>query len=260
MPAIYDQIGKTYTSTRAADPRIAERIAALLALPKSRRILDVGAGTGNYSRAIAESGYKVTALEPSQTMRDQGKQHPHLKWIAGSAEELPFPENSFDGVMMTLCIHHFANWFKAFSEAKRVCPDGPIVILSFDTSFESNFWLHDYFPAFKSLDEEWMPRLGEIQSYVEQTLDLSFSFERFSLPHDLVDNFAAANWQRPEFYLDPIAQAGISSFAKSPREEVEAGLASLREDLKTGVWNQKHGYLKNRTSLDVGYVFLKFSA
>lgn len=54
MAANYDTIGKTYTSTRAADPRITRRLIDLLALPENSSIIDIGAGSGNYSHALTD--------------------------------------------------------------------------------------------------------------------------------------------------------------------------------------------------------------
>jgi len=64
-PELYDGIGRTYASTRHADPRIAAAI--LDALGDARTVLNVGAGSGNYE----PSDRDVVALEPSQVMIDQ---------------------------------------------------------------------------------------------------------------------------------------------------------------------------------------------
>ncbi len=257
MTTLYDSIGKTYSKTRAADPRITKRLVDLLQLPSGSCLLDIGAGTGNYSLALAEHGYHVTALEPSRIMRDQGKQHSRLTWIEGLAEDLPFESESFDAVVMTLCIHHFSDWRKAFKEASRVSRDGPIIILTFDPDFESRFWLFDYFPDFVKIDREWLPQIAEMRDYLSNTLGLSMSFHRFPLPSDIMDRFAAAGWAKPELYLNDTFRSGISSFARISEERVESGLAKLKEDLDSGSWNRKFGYLRKYGSLDVGYVFLE---
>ncbi|MEM9282953.1 MAG: class I SAM-dependent methyltransferase [Verrucomicrobiota bacterium] len=107
MPTIYDKIGDSYSQTRQADDRIVDRIIELLDLPSGAHNLDVGAGTGNYSMALADRGFKTTAMEPSPVMSDQAPSHTDVKWIAGSAEALPFESNAFDGAILILCIHHF---------------------------------------------------------------------------------------------------------------------------------------------------------
>lgn len=73
MTTEYDRIGKTYTSTRAADPRISQNLIELLKLPPNSSIIDIGAGSGNYSLALAEHGFRVTAVELSEIMRKQEK-------------------------------------------------------------------------------------------------------------------------------------------------------------------------------------------
>lgn len=56
MP-IYDSIGQQYARTRVPDPRIVHMLIDLLNLPKGSTIADVGAGTGGYSRLLAEQGF-----------------------------------------------------------------------------------------------------------------------------------------------------------------------------------------------------------
>ncbi len=257
MKTIYDTIGKSYLATRAADPRITERLIDLLHLPSGSSILDVGAGTGNYSQAMAEAGYHVSAIEPSQVMREQGKEHLQLNWFAGCAEDLPFEDEVFDGVMMTLCMHHFADWQKAFIEAQRVVGSGPIVLLSFDAEFKSEFWLLDYFPRFAEDDKKVFPKLSVLKEFATSVLETSFEISRFPLPIDLVDHFLAAGWARPEVYLDEEYQDGISSFSKIDKRLLKQGLKKLSNDLESGEWHRRYGFLKEKELYDVGYVFLK---
>ena len=69
--SLYDKIGITYRQTRRADPRIVEKLITLLNLAAGTCIADVGAGTGNYSNALADAGFTVRAIEPSPIMRAQ---------------------------------------------------------------------------------------------------------------------------------------------------------------------------------------------
>ncbi len=258
MSARYDQIGKTYTSTRAADPRIVQRILALLDLPLGSTILDVGAGTGNYSQVLAELGLQVHAIEPSLVMREQAKSHPRLHWYAGSAEDLPFPDGHFDGVIMTLCIHHFSDWQRGLREAMRVSKRGPLVVLGFDIEFEYDFWLYDYIPEFIEVDQILGPTIGELAQFTEQELKVVFHKEAFPLPRDLVDHFACADWARPHNYLEKRYRDGISTFHKLDQQKMQAGLDRLQADLDDGTWQEKYGELLKREEFDQGYVFMRF--
>jgi protein-L-isoaspartate O-methyltransferase len=67
----YDSIGRNYNQNRTADHRVLAAINELLELPLGSAIADVGAGTGNYSNALADLGYKLEAVEPAGEMRRQ---------------------------------------------------------------------------------------------------------------------------------------------------------------------------------------------
>lgn len=118
--AIYDSIGKIYSKSRLPDSRIVDAVVNLLSLPKESAIADIGAGTGGYSRAIADQGFLVYAVEPSSVMRSQSIPHPQVEWVNGYAEDIPLPSASFDAVISILAIHHFSHLEKAIREMNRV--------------------------------------------------------------------------------------------------------------------------------------------
>src|SRR5262245_25113579 len=90
-PDKYDRIGLGYAKHRHADPRLVDAIIRLLDLPKGSAIADVGAGSGNYGRALADRGFTVKAVEPSKVMREQAAVHAGVEWLPGVAESLPLP-------------------------------------------------------------------------------------------------------------------------------------------------------------------------
>ena len=118
--AKYDLIGKVYSRTRQADPRITKAIIDELRLTLPSTVADIGAGTGNYSVGLAQHGFQVLAVEPSRTMIEQGEQHQNLEWIKGFAEKLPLASSSVDGVVSILATHHFKNLEEGLSEMVRV--------------------------------------------------------------------------------------------------------------------------------------------
>ena len=76
------------------------------------RILDLGAGTGRFSAALARvSGATVVALEPSAAMRTLCRVNspPEVLVVGGTAQAMPFRDNTFDAVWASQVIHHIAD-------------------------------------------------------------------------------------------------------------------------------------------------------
>jgi SAM-dependent methyltransferase len=240
-PARYDRIGTTYTRTRRADPRVAARLHT--ALGDARRVVNVGAGTGNYEPEDRD----VIAVEPSPTMYSQRREDaaPVVRAVAGA---LPFPDATFDASLAVFTVHHWPDPERGLEELRRVARRQ--VFLSFDPVLDHEFWLTtDYFPEILSLDT-----YGDAHASVGITRVLDVrTVEPMPVPADCVDGFAACYWNRPEAYLDPDVQAGISCLAMLPADVRERGTAHLRADLESGQWDARHGELRAMTELDVGY-------
>jgi ubiquinone/menaquinone biosynthesis C-methylase UbiE len=128
--ALYDVIGRTYAQTRKNDPRIAEKLLEILASSQASTVVDIGAGTGSYASVLAEYGYRVFAVEPSETMRSQAIVHPEIKWINGYADKLPLPDQSVDAAIIMLAFHHFQDYRQALCETHRVVGNGQIVLFT----------------------------------------------------------------------------------------------------------------------------------
>ena len=254
MP-IYNSIGQQYSKTRVPDIRIVQAIIDLLNLPKGSIIADIGAGTGGYSLALANQGFSVYAVEPSLIMRSQSEKHPQIEWFPGYAEALPLPDNSVNGVISILTIHHFSNLEQAFKEMHRIIKSGVIVLLTFDIRFAQKIWLYDYFPWLWEDALRFLP-LNELANLIQVNTTRRVEAIPFLLPYDLSDLFAAAAWRRPELYLHPEVRAGISSFALANKRVIESGVKSLAADLSSGQWDAKYGEIRSLTEIDVGYRFL----
>ncbi|MBW4528928.1 MAG: class I SAM-dependent methyltransferase [Phormidium tanganyikae FI6-MK23] len=141
----YDTIGKTYARTRNSDRRIAAKLVEILSDLQASTIADIGAGTGAYAIVLAEQGYQVIAVEPSQTMRSQAPTHFAIQWIDAYADNIPLPDQSVDAAIIMLAFHHFQNYQRSLQEICRITKNGQIVLFTFDLAFASQFWLTKYF-------------------------------------------------------------------------------------------------------------------
>jgi len=241
--ALYDHIGRSYTTTRATDERVAARIWA--ALGDARTVVNVGAGTGSYEPPDRE----LTAVEPSAVMRAQ-RPPGAAPAVAASAEALPFADGAFDAAMAVLTLHHWTDWRAGCAELRRVARER-VVVFSWDPSYVHRMWLGpEYFPG---MGEE---NVAGFPSLADQAAALRADIEVVPVPADCRDGFFSAYWRRPEAYLDPDVRAGISTLARRSPRELDGGLRRLRADIASGAWARRHADLLELDELDLGYRLL----
>ncbi|MBN1533043.1 MAG: class I SAM-dependent methyltransferase [Spirochaetes bacterium] len=255
---VYDSIGDNYNETRRADERILSSVLSLLKCPPGSLVADIGAGTGNYSYELARLHYTVHALEPSDRMRRQRRDHENLAWFSGSAERMPLDGNCYDGVVCILATHHFSSLEKAYGEMHRILRrSGTLVVFTADPRMaEEGCWIRDYFhPHYESACGS-LPERGSVVALVEDLFASPVSITPFLLPGDLADSFFYSAWRYPERYLDAGFRSGISCFALSDDGVTENCVGRLGSDLKNGRWDERYGHYRNRELYDGGYCFL----
>jgi len=93
-------------------------------------VVDVGAGTGQFSAAFSEwFGLDVLAVEPSRAMRDQIPRSPAIQALEGDANAIPLPDDSADAAWLSLVIHHIPDLENAAQEIRRVLRPGGTVLI-----------------------------------------------------------------------------------------------------------------------------------
>ncbi len=97
------------------------------------RILDLAAGTGTSSAALARSGAEVTAVDFSSGMIAQGRRrHSGINFINADIQKLPFGDNEFDAVTISFGLRNVEDPKVALAEMYRVLkPGGRLVICEF---------------------------------------------------------------------------------------------------------------------------------
>lgn len=105
-------------------------------LPENAKILDVGAGTGRYSIALAEESYDVTAVElVKYNLGILKLKSDKVKAYQGTALKLKrFENDTFDMTLVFGPMYHlysFEDKVKALSEAKRVTKPGGIILVAY---------------------------------------------------------------------------------------------------------------------------------
>lgn len=111
-----------------------------LDLNSHERILDLGCGTGTLIQRLLHLApeIEIVGLDPSAEMLNIARQKlpKSVELRLGSADGIPFPNESFDLIISTNAFHYFRNPSQAIQEAKRVLkPNGHLVITD---------WCDDY--------------------------------------------------------------------------------------------------------------------
>ncbi len=236
----YEAIGGGYAAARRPDARIAAAI--LDAVGAGSRVVNVGAGTGNYEPD--RSG--VVAVEPSALMIAQ-RSPDAAPCVRGVAECLPFATSTFDVAMCTLTVHHWHDRARGLAELRRVSRRQ--VVYYFEPALTDQAWLLSYWPEILELPTE-IAAPGE--AFFREHLDVR-EVQVVPVPNDCTDGFGGAFWARPEAYLDAAVRAGMSSFAQLDAGATARGHDRLRADLASGRWDARLGHLRALAAYDVGY-------
>ena len=108
-------------------------------------LLDIGCGTGFLIDLLAEqraARYSGVDLSDEMIRAAKGKAIRGAEFTAGSADKLPYPDESFDIVTCSQSFHHYPYPERAMLEAKRVLKPGGLYILSDKgVSFDPDFYL-----------------------------------------------------------------------------------------------------------------------
>jgi ubiquinone/menaquinone biosynthesis C-methylase UbiE len=197
-------------------------------LPEQRPlpILDLGSGTGRLTPGLADAfGGPAYGVEPSDRMREIAQQtaaHPEVTYLPGSAEEIPLPEASVDGVLMFLSFHHFQDQPKALQEVRRVLKPGGVAFLrsQFADLMPDLFW-YDYFPSAREVDAGMYLSLDETKSLTE------------AAGLQPADDVVWVTTEPPRTLReahDRLAHRALSTFEHLPEQEIEHGFTRLAAD------------------------------
>ena len=194
-------------------------------LPERRPLagLDVGSGTGRFTPALARAFGPVTGVEPSVRMREIAQAqspHPGVRYLAGSAEDMPVPSGSADYALMFLSWHHVQDKPRAARELARVLrPAGRLLLrANFSDHHPRPWWL------------EHFPRGFEADAALFQPL------------HEVIATFTSAGWRVASFgtvtepssgtrgdMLERLRLRTLSFFAQLSPDELEAGFRRLEQ-------------------------------
>ncbi|HED53519.1 MAG TPA: class I SAM-dependent methyltransferase [Phycisphaerales bacterium] len=93
---------------------------------------DLGAGTGIFSRLLAERGVRVLAIEPNDNMRSAATPHTGVHWVSASAEATGLASGSVDLAVAAQAWHWFEPTKTAAEVARILRPGGRLALVWYD--------------------------------------------------------------------------------------------------------------------------------
>jgi SAM-dependent methyltransferase len=179
------------------------------------RILDLGAGTGRFTHALAgATGAKVVACEPSAAMRDVCAARP---LVGGAGEAMPFRDGAFDAIWASQMLHHVTDRAAFASGVRRVLKPGGRLVLRGGFGVPDELPFYHYFPA------AW-PDRTEMSSLLA-SLDLP------RIAHLKVAQTLAGS---PQEFVERAGSRSLSNLATLDDDLFEAGLRAMEHDAAAG--------------------------
>jgi SAM-dependent methyltransferase len=141
IPELYE----TYLVPLIFEPYAADLATRLAATP-IRSVLEIAAGTGVVTRAMAAllaESISITVTDLNQPMLDYAASRPiarSVQWRQADAMALPFPDATFDAVVCQFGVMFFPDRPKAYAEVRRVLkPGGTFIFNAWDRIEDNEF-------------------------------------------------------------------------------------------------------------------------
>ena len=202
VSGMFDQVAAKYDRTNTVlslgNDRFWRVATTRAVAPRAgQRILDLAAGTGASSVALARSGAEVVAADFSPGMSAEGARRyadrPNLSFVEANATDLPFADDEFDTVTMSFGLRNVDQPKKALRELRRVTkPGGRIVVCEFSTPPSALFG-----SLYRFYNGRVLPRVARVVSSNSEAYD----YLNESIRH-WPDQPTLSAWMREEGWVD----------------------------------------------------------
>lgn len=174
----YSTVAEAYQETRPRYPqKLIKRVIELAQLAKGASILEIGCGPGTATVDLAERGFNLISLEPSQEAyqlaRRNCARYPQVRIENTTFEEWELEVKTFDAVLAATSFHWIAPEIRYLKTASALKKDG-FVILLWNTEVQPQT---EIYQIFKQVYLDRVPSL--VQFHEKERTEQSQQLDRF---------------------------------------------------------------------------------
>lgn len=199
--SIFDKISGW--STPAGQHRVKKRVEMILNFcnfDKNKKALELGCGTGIFTKYLAEIFKEIIAIDISEDMIEIAKQrikNDNVKFQIVDIHNLPFNNESFDIVVGISVLHHL-NVYVALNEIYRVLKFDGILLLSEPNMLNPQVFIQKNIPLIKKLMKDTLSETAFFKWQIYNILRNKLFRDIRVIPFDFLHPLT------PQFFVTPI--------------------------------------------------------
>lgn len=218
-------------------------------------LLDAGCGTGNYLQSISPYVKTIVGVDASAGMLEsaRAKALPNVELQQAVLQDLPFPDQTFDGVMVNFVLHHLDdtegcdNGFPAvqlaLKEIRRVLKPGGALIIQTSSHEQllDGYWWAELIPQAMTAYKHRYPQIKHLESVLS-----GIGIDDFEHYIEVKDVLQGESYFDPKGPFSQTYRDADSNWTLVSPEELESALNQLKEHEKNG---NLEAYVEGRDDL-----------